>query len=227
MTNPLRRSEIFWGTTYTLLEFFVLPTALTFLNLSWQFPLWLLNCILFFSNFLFSIIIYHRFLRNALRAFAQKAFRVIGFAVAGLFLYYALSFAVSAAILTLFPDFENLNNTSVSDMAAEGGIYMVLATVVAAPVAEELLFRGLLFRGIYDKSRWLAWLVSVLAFSAVHVTGYLDSYEPAMLAIAVMQYLPAGICLAWAYRKADNIMAPIIMHILINSIAMGAIGFVS
>jgi membrane protease YdiL (CAAX protease family) len=35
-----------------------------------------------------------------------------------------------------------------------------------------------------------------------------------------VQYLPAGLALAWAYEKADTIWAPILMHMTINQISI-------
>ena len=102
----------------------------------------------------------------------------------------------------------------------QGGAWMTLATVLFVPVAEETLFRGLLFRGLWDRSPIAAWCVSVAVFSLVHIIGYIGTYPPLMLLMAFVQYLPAGICLAYAYRKADTIFAPILMHIAINQVAL-------
>ena len=72
---------------------------------------------------------------------------------------------------------------------------MSFATVFLVPVAEETLFRGLLFRGLYDRSPVLSWLISTVVFSLVHIAGYIGQYDPMMLLMAFLQYLPAGICL--------------------------------
>ena len=41
--------------------------------------------------------------------------------------------------------------------------------------------------------------------------------------MAVLEYLPAGLSLAWAYAKSDTIFAPILMHACINFVAMGGL----
>ena len=43
------------------------------------------------------------------------------------------------------------------------------------------------------------------------------------LILCFIQYLPAGLCLAWTYSKADNIFAPILVHALNNAIAIGLV----
>ena len=36
------------------------------------------------------------------------------------------------------------------------------------------------------------------------------------LFLSFLQYVPAGLCLAWSYEKADSIWAPILIHIAVN-----------
>ena len=36
------------------------------------------------------------------------------------------------------------------------------------------------------------------------------------MTLAFLQYLPAGLCLAWCYVKSGSICGPILMHALIN-----------
>ena len=72
----------------------------------------------------------------------------------------------------------------------------------------------------------LALCLSVLpmaAFAALHVLGYIGSESVTTLVICFLQYLPAGLCLAWTYTKADNIFAPVVVHALVNAIAIGAV----
>ncbi|HCP70616.1 MAG TPA: hypothetical protein DIT87_00905, partial [Clostridiales bacterium] len=53
--------------------------------------------------------------------------------------------------------------------------------------------------------------------------GYIGKYSPLELVMAVLQYLPAGLSLAWAYTKSDTIFAPIIIHACINLVAIGGL----
>ena len=43
-----------------------------------------------------------------------------------------------------------------------------------------------------------------------------------LLALCLLQYLPAGLCLAVAYEKSDSILCPILMHTVINAIGVYA-----
>ena len=88
------------------------------------------------------------------------------------------------------------------------------------PPVEECFFRGLIFRNLYGKSHWVAYLVSMLAFALIHILGYAGQYTPLEILMAVLQYLPAGLCLAWSYTKADTIFAPIAIHAIVNFITL-------
>ena len=64
---------------------------------------------------------------------------------------------------------------------------------------------------------------SILAFAAIHVLGFIGKYSALELVMAVLQSLPAGLSLAWAYTKSDTIFAPIIIHACINLVAIGGL----
>ena len=59
--------------------------------------------------------------------------------------------------------------------------------------------------------------------AAIHVLGYIGSYDIGRLVLCFIQYLPAGLCLAWTYTKADNIAAPMVVHAIVNAVAIGAL----
>ena len=88
---------------------------------------------------------------------------------------------------------------------------------------EECFFRGLIFRNLHPRSHWAAYAVSILGFTLIHIIGYIGQYSALELIIAILQYLPAGLCLAWSYTRADTIFAPILIHAAINFIGMNSL----
>ena len=130
-----------------------------------------------------------------------------------------LNFAMSY----LLPNFENINDSAITSMAHTGYTLTAISVVILAPVVEEVLYRGLIFRNLYRSSQVAAYLLSMAAFAAIHVLGYIGSQSVTTLVICFLQYLPAGLCLAWTYTKADNIVAPIVVHALVNAVAIGAV----
>ena len=57
----------------------------------------------------------------------------------------------------------------------------------------------------------------MLLFSAIHILGYIGKASTLTLVLSFLQYLPAGLCLAWSYAKSETILTPIVIHTLINA----------
>lgn len=208
---------------YGLFQLFVLPLLASFINLFLALSDWQLQFGVFCLNFLCSSLICIRFLGSSFDAFCDAPGKVFSSAGLGLLLYYSGTIAITVLILVLRPDYLNLNNGSISQLLQENRGLMFLAIVILAPVAEELLFRGLLFRGLYDRNALLGWSCSVLSFAAVHVLSYIGQYDLIGFLLATLQYLPAGLALCYAYRRSGSIFAPMLMHIFINLLAYIAI----
>ena len=122
------------------------------------------------------------------------------------FFAYELSFPVVKDLLTLlYPAYFNINDTSFALMVEEYYALMAIGTVFLVPVTEECLFRGLIFGGFYPKNKAAAYILSAIAFSAIHIVSYLDLYEPMLLLLCFLQYLPAGFFLAWAYARSGTL----------------------
>lgn len=222
LSVTMKKTEQWLGWAYFLFQLLVLPLAISYINFILGSPLsesWI-NIVYFSMNFLCVIGIFYRFLFANGQIALRTPFRCLRSAAVGLISYWLLSFCVQFFIAVADPDFFNVNDAYISDMAQENFRYLSFATVFLVPVAEETLFRGLIFGQLYNKSRLLAYLVSSLAFAAVHVVGYIGYYPPMQLLLCLVQYLPAGLSLGWAYANADSIWAPILIHVTINQIGI-------
>ena len=218
-TTPAQR---LWGWIYLALQLIVIPALLTLGNVYLQLELSdaELNFIFFCLNFICVTIIFHPFLiANGIRAI--RAPQNIIYAALGAFAaYWILTYLVSGVIAAVYPDFFNVNDAAVATMVSDEYRLMLIGTVFLVPVTEELLYRGLIFAGLYNRSNILAYAVSTVAFALLHVFGYIGLYDPLHLLLCLLEYVPAGLCLGWAYAKADSIWAPILVHILVNLIGM-------
>ncbi len=224
LSVPLTRGETIWGFFYMAFEILLLPTLLALGNLLLPAPLGTMeiNLCYFLVNFLAVILIFHRFLGKNLALATHHPAYLCQAVILGLASYFAMDMVVSAVVMTFDPNFSNLNDSTIANISQDNLLLMSLCTVLLVPPAEECLFRGLIFRNLYGKSRWAAYLVSTAAFAAIHLISYLTLYSPMEMALAFLQYVPAGVCLAWAYTKADTICAPILLHGIINAIGMYA-----
>lgn len=225
LSISLTRRELLWGWIYLLFQLLVLPYLLIIGNgyLPRPLPEAAINFIFFLINFLSVLGIGHRFLWDSLRHAIAAPLRCLRFAVLGFFIYFAANILIGNLIVSIRPDFANVNDSAISAITQNNFTLMSLGTVLLVPPVEEFLYRGLVFGPLYNKSKFLAYLISTVAFCAIHVVGYIGSYDYELLLLCFLQYIPAGICLGWAYAQADTILAPILMHIAINQIGMQAL----
>lgn len=224
LSIPMTRREFLLGWSYWLVSLFGLPFGLVFFSALQETPLTdaQINLLYFFTNFISAVVIFRRFLKASLKAAMESISRCLRYALLGFGIYYVAMLLISMGIISIYPDFTNVNDDAILDMAQEYSGLMSLATVILVPVTEECFHRGLIFGGLHRKNRALAYLVSVIVFAGIHVVGYIGQYDWLMLLLCFAQYLPAGLVLAWVYEKTDTIIAPILIHITINQIGMSA-----
>ena len=214
--------ETVGGFCYFAFQLLLLPELLKLVNAQLSVPLREaeLNFVFYMINFLAVLLIFHEFFGSAARQAVRHPAYLCQAVILGLAAYYACLFTVNWVIGVLVPGFSNYNDSAISAMRQESRLLVVIGTVILVPTAEECFFRGLIFRNLYGKSHWAAYLVSMLAFAFVHILGYAGQYTPLEMLMALLQYLPAGLCLAWSYTKADAIFAPSAIHAAVNFIPL-------
>ena len=222
-TKPSRRETILGG-IYLLLSMFVLPFLLPAVNamMGSPFDIIQVNFIYFFLNFAAATVIFRKYLIQSLRDALKVPFPTVWYAVLGYLGNQTLSSLVVIFCLWVYPEFANINDGNIAGMLSENFPLMFIGTVLLAPVYEELLYRGLIFRGLWDRSPAAAHVVSILVFSSLHIVGYIGAYEPMHLLLCFLQYIPAAYCLNFAYRYSGSILSPILMHMLTNLMALSA-----
>ena len=214
--------ESMGGFCYLAFQMLFLPSLLSWGNAQLPTPLSdaELNFLFYLINFIAVLIIFHDFLSKALTQVFQHPILFIEGVILGTVAYYALFWLTDKAVSLLVPGFSNYNDASVLEMVYSNRLLMLVGLLVLVPLAEECLFRGLIFRNLYGKSKWAAYIVSILAFAVIHILGYIGQYSPLELILAFLQYLPAGLCLAWAYIRSGTIFAPIVIHSIVNYISI-------
>ena len=221
----MTRSETVLGWSYFVFQLLFLGVILVVINMLLSNPLTetQLNILLFFLNFFCIMLIFRKFLWKNLQNTFRAPFVTLKTAGLGFLLYYGSSILINILIFTLDPEFANVNDSNIDQMLNENYTLMSICTVLLVPVAEETLYRGLLFRGLYNKNALLGYALSTVIFAAIHVVGYIGTYDPYTLLLCFLQYIPAGIFLGWAYAKADSIWACILIHIAVNQIGILAV----
>ena len=132
---------------------------------------------------------------------------VLGGAVAALF-----GLGYRSVVLKL-PAFRNLIDTELAaerDLARGERLWLTLLAVVAAPLFEEFIFRGILFRGFRRSfTAPLAAFMSALVFALVH---------PAASALPVFVM---ALVAALVYERFRWLFAPIATHMTYNALVVG------
>lgn len=171
-------------------------------------------------NFIIVCLIFHRFLILNLGNVARHFWGYVQAVILGFVMYWVGTTAIGMLLMWLAPELTNYNNEAIEMMASSNLRAMVIYTVALAPIIEECLFRGLIFSTLHRKTRIGAYIVSTLTFAALHIAGFIGFAPWHELLLSLLQYLPAGIALGWAYERADSIWAPITVHVIVNAIAM-------
>ena len=220
LSISMNKNEKLLGWICLIFSLFFLPSLLHFLNglLGNLLSPTIIHLIQVVLEFAAIVVIFQRFLTNSVKAAANRPWRMLGFTCLGLILYYAASFVFTTVTRHFFPNFSNVNDGAVIGLFGQFPALMTVATVLLVPITEETLFRGVIFLGFQRKNRVLAYIISTLIFAGIHVIDYIYTYDAVTLCLCFVQYLPAGILLAWVYERADTITAPIFMHIVINLI---------
>jgi membrane protease YdiL (CAAX protease family) len=88
----------------------------------------------------------------------------------------------------------------------------ILLIVIAAPISEEICFRGMLFGGLRERlPRFAAALIAGLIFGGLHALTGVTAVPPLIF---------FGFVLALLYEKTGSILPCILLHMLNNSVAL-------
>ena len=150
----------------------------------------------------------------------KKYFREYSSLVLKTWLKSLLFMLVFGLIISLITNISQSNNQKNLQATFEMyPIYIALLSMLYAPFAEELMFRGVFKKFI--KSKYLFIIVSGVAFGLLHVID--DSKTLAEFSYIIV-YSTLGMFLASLYHKTNNLWTNISFHFLQNT--LGVIGMI-
>ncbi len=180
-----------------------------------------LNLAVSLVNFLAVLLIFRRFLAEQLIRLRVRGFRT----VVDLILGVALAFVaiLVAAYLSDFVKYVfhvkeevNPNQEAVESIVTAKPWMGILLVCICAPVTEELLNRGLIFNPLCKVNRVLAYVVSMLVFSGIHVIGSIADVPIGVSLANLIVYCAPGFALCWIYDRSRTIWSPIFLHMIYN-----------
>lgn len=141
---------------------------------------------------------------------ARMSVAAVGLAILAWLAYLTLAAALSPL---LSPDQEDITRELGTDTGSAGSLVVAgLLIIVAAPISEELFFRGFMFAGLRRSiPLWPAAVVSAVIWGSLHLGG-------GNVGVAI-QLAVFGVILAWLYERSGTLWAPILVHTTNNTIA--------
>lgn len=207
---------VFFGLYLFVLPFLVgLVTRLLEEHLELGFTAAQSSAIYYLAVLLLLVAVFWDFLKNAWRILRDNTRQNI-FALAAGFVGGLL--ATTLASLIPLP----VENPVIADYKAQflqSPGYTAAVVMFLRPLAEEILYRGLLFGSLRKKSRPVAYAVSagLFALMAVWQFAILPDGGPVYLLLA-LRYLPLGAALTWAYDVGGSVLTPMALRVILNGL---------
>lgn len=136
-----------------------------------------------------------------------------------------LELYVASMILSTIASFFSNTATSANQLDVSASVrmnpyMMMFTTLIFAPVVEEVLFRGVIFRTMRSKFSFLfSAFVSSLAFGFIHVSDSLFALQFYDVWYIIV-YAGIGFFLARAYEKTNTMIGSMFLHFLNNLLAI-------
>lgn len=177
-------------------------------------------------------VVFRRFLRESFHVPLITPFKIGLKAVLGLIVSYVVTIFMNDLFFFYLPDFfaytdfgpmyYNVNEAAFAELVRRNFLLTAVAFVVLTPIAEEVLFRGLLFGQLCPRSKLLAYILSVGLFAFLPVMGLMGQYPASYLVLNFLQYVPLGLALGWVYTSTETIITPIALRMVLHALAICA-----
>lgn len=174
------------------------------------------------------IIIYRKAIVKAVFKIDQniliRFFKFIGKIVMYFILYLITVTLFNVIDSALFPQFiEELgdNQEFIEDaLLSAPSIALIFTICIGAPVIEEYVFRyGIMKRLLYGVNKYVAAVIAALIFSFIHI-GFSQMSDMALFAHLMLGYLGQALVFSLVYAYEDNLLYPIALHLLGNSLSI-------
>ena len=99
-----------------------------------------------------------------------------------------------------------------SDTDSTIRVVLFAAAVLMAPLTEELMYRGILFKAIRPLGPWVAIVVTALVFTAVHIFGLDANNRLASAAVVLPPLFALAIFLGWLTERTGRLGPALFLH---------------
>lgn len=180
----------------------------------------MISAVYYYGLFAVTVILFHTLLSRTTRRFLDAPGRALQTAGIGLVAHYGLCELAGRLGSLFLSRGVNLNNSAIASQIGNAPHMTLLIVVFLAPFVEETLFRGLVFGGLRERSRVLAYGASCLLFALLHVWQFAIANRDLSYFLLMAPYLIPGLVLAWAYDHSGTLWASIGLHAGVNALSL-------
>jgi len=135
-------------------------------------------------------------------------------------LMFFSSYVLSALATMITGNASSSNQEALITMLSSNRLFILFLTMFFAPIVEEILFRGVLYRCLRRKGNiWFPMIFSSTLFGFLHVFDSLITRNYGDL-IFLPLYAVMGFFLAYAYEKSGNIYSSMLLHFFNNAVSI-------
>ena len=222
----MNHTERLAGTIFFVVYLLVMPLlaqrlfSLFELLLDTRISAELQNALYYYLLFAVTLIIFHRYIGHTTSRLLDNLDRAAVTLFLGLLIFYGSNELLYRVFHVFFHSRANLNDVTIAAQVNAAPRTTALIVIFLAPFVEEVLFRGLVFGCLREKSAVVGYAVSALLFAFLHVwTFALSSWDASYLAL-MLQYLAPGLVFAWAYDRSGTLWTSILLHAIVNALAL-------
>ena len=225
-TTHMNHTERLAGTIFFVVYLLVMPLladrlfALIELLLGTRIDAGLQNALYYYFLFGVTLVIFHGSIAGTTTHFFNNLNRSLTTLFLSLLVFSGANELLYRLFRVFFHSGANLNDTTIAAQVGAAPRTTALIVVFLAPFVEEVLFRGLVFGCVKEKSRVVAYAVSSLLFAFTYVWTFLLSGWDLSCLTLMLQYLVPGLVFAWAYDRSGTLWTSILLHGIVNALAL-------
>lgn len=173
------------------------------------------NMLVYLFMFIAVVIINRKYLFAELKKIKEHPVSLLIIILGGFAFLYGITFAINY-LYDMYNIGVSTNQNAIVSYILDGNAFITfLATIIFAPLVEELVYRAAIFRAI--NNRVVSYVVSILFFALPHMLS--TSTTPLEWFLLLIPYVFSGFMLALVYDSSKNIYASWAVHLLNNLLA--------
>ena len=163
--------------------------------------------------------LFHKFLGKAGSRFFGNLNQSCVTAGMALVLFYGANELFCRICTRFIMPLANLNDVTITAQIDNVPRTTMLIVLLLAPFVEEVLFRGLVFGWLAERSGAVAYVVSAALYAFGCLWQVMAGGADTASLLVLAQYMIPGLIFAWAYGRSGSVWTAVIVHVAVNALA--------